>query len=103
MSSKHLAGDVNFAWPTAEIAVMGAKAAMDVLYKETKEREQALQEYGDRFLNPLVAAATPVNVDEVIEPSMTRRRIIEELRILKTNREVWYESDMEIFRFKHFN
>jgi propionyl-CoA carboxylase beta chain len=82
MSSKHLAGDINFAWPTAEVAVMGAKAAMDVLYKDPKEREQALQEYNDKFLNPLIAAQLGY-VDEIIEPSMTRRRIIEELQVLR--------------------
>lgn len=81
MSSKHLDGDVNLAWPTAEVAVMGAQAAMDVLYKNPEERKRALEEYTDTFQSPLIAAELGY-VDEIVEPSMTRSRLIEELRIL---------------------
>jgi propionyl-CoA carboxylase beta chain len=85
MSSKHLGGDVNLAWPTAEIAVMGAQAAMDVLYakRPPEERALALEQYEDEFMSPLGAAQLGY-VDEVIEPRHTRRRLIEELRLLIT-------------------
>lgn len=81
MSSKHLEGDVNFVWPMAEVAVMGAQAAMDVLYKSPEERKRASEEYTDTFLSPLIAAELGY-VDEIIEPSMTRSRLIEELKVL---------------------
>ena len=81
MSSKHLDGDVNLAWPTAEIAVMGAPAAVDILYKDPAERKKALGEYTDTFQSPMIAAELGY-VDEIIEPSMTRSRLIEELRML---------------------
>lgn len=85
MSSKHLGGDVNFAWPTAEIAVMGAQAAMDVLYarRSVDEKAKALKEYTDDFMSPLVASELGY-VDDVIEPRQTRKRLIEELRLLKS-------------------
>lgn len=57
MSSKHLRGDVNYAWPTAEIAVMGAKAAASVLCKKETEAEQYAAKYFEKFGNPLLAAA----------------------------------------------
>ncbi len=78
MSSKHLRGDINYAWPTAEIAVMGAKGAVEILYRaELGEPEKIAahtQEYEDRFANPFVAAEKGF-IDEVIMPHSTRRRV----------------------------
>jgi acetyl-CoA carboxylase carboxyltransferase component len=94
MSSKHLRGDVNYAWPTAEIAVMGAKGAVEVLYgREAKnagnpdaflaEREK---EYAETVANPYVAAKRGY-VDDIIEPARTRFRIIKALGMLKNKRD----------------
>ena len=97
MSSKHIRGDINYAWPTAEIAVMGASGAVEVLYgKELKEladkpEEKAKfiaekeQEYNDKFSNPYNAARYGY-IDDVIEPRNTRFRIIRALQSLSTKR-----------------
>ncbi|KAJ2327472.1 hypothetical protein GGI00_004458, partial [Coemansia sp. RSA 2681] len=83
MSSKQLRGDVNFAWPTAELAVMGAKGAVEILWRnKPDERKAAEEEYNRLFANPLPAAQRGY-LDDIITPSTTRRRIIEELEILK--------------------
>ena len=78
MASKHLRGDFNYAWPTAEIAVMGAKGAVEILYRQElgdkKKIEQRTTEYEKRFANPFVAAEKGF-IDEVIAPSSTRKRI----------------------------
>jgi hypothetical protein len=76
MASKHLRGDLNYAWPTAEIAVMGAKGAVEIIFRGLSTEEQAVKtkEYEDRFANPFVAASKGF-VDEVIHPHSTRRRI----------------------------
>jgi len=78
MSSKHLRGDINYAWPTAEIAVMGARGAVEILYRaelsDPARIAERTREYEDRFANPFVAAEKGF-IDEVIEPRMTRRRI----------------------------
>ena len=78
MASKHLRGDFNYAWPTAEIAVMGAKGAVEILYRQElgdkKKIEQRTKEYEKRFANPFVAAERGF-IDEVIAPSSTRKRI----------------------------
>jgi propionyl-CoA carboxylase beta chain len=94
MSSKHLRTDVNFAWPTAEIAVMGAEGAVNVLYKREIDdatdppaaRAALVAEYRDKLANPYVAAARGY-VDEVIEPRTTRRRLIAALARLETKRD----------------
>jgi propionyl-CoA carboxylase beta chain len=87
MSSKHIRGDVNYAWPTAEIAVMGAKGAVEIIFREDakdpeklKAREQA---YKERFANPFVAASLGY-LDDVILPHETRKRIVRALKGLKT-------------------
>ena len=71
MASKHLRGDVNYAWPTAEIAVMGAKGAVEIIFRKSldnpEEIEKRTEEYEDRFLNPFVAAERGY-IDEVIQP-----------------------------------
>ena len=78
MASKHLRGDFNYAWPTAEIAVMGAKGAVEILYRSElcdPERIAArTRDYEDRFANPMVAAEKGF-IDEVIQPHSTRRRV----------------------------
>jgi len=86
MASKHLRGDVNFAWPQAEIAVMGAKGAVEIIFREDKNDPQKLADreaqYKARFANPFVAGARGY-IDDVIEPSETRRRICRSLVMLK--------------------
>src|SRR5512139_3574572 len=86
MSSKHLRGDVNFAWPNAEIAVMGAKGAVEIIFREDKADPAKLAareaEYKERFANPFVAGARGY-IDDVIQPHETRRRICRSLAMLK--------------------
>jgi propionyl-CoA carboxylase beta chain len=84
MSSKHLRGDLNFAWPTAEIAVMGAKGAVEIIFrgKTPEEIAEKTKEYEDRFANPFVAASKGF-IDEVIQPHSTRKRIALGLRKLR--------------------
>ena len=85
MSSKHLRGDVNFAWPNAEIAVMGAKGAVEIIFREDKADPAKLAareaEYKARFANPFVAGARGY-IDDVIQPHETRRRICRSLAML---------------------
>ena len=81
MSSKHLRGDVNYAWPSAEIAVMGAKGAVEIIFRG-KDVEANTLEYETKFANPLVAAQRGF-VDAVISPSETRTRICEDLELLR--------------------
>ncbi|NNU81329.1 acyl-CoA carboxylase subunit beta [Halovulum dunhuangense] len=79
MASKHLRGDINYAWPTAEIAVMGAKGATEILYRselgEPEKIAARTKEYEARFANPFVAAEKGF-IDEVIMPHSTRRRVV---------------------------
>ncbi len=86
MSSKHLRGDINYAWPTAEVAVMGPKGAAEILYRAYRDDSEKLQEkireYETRFANPFVAAERGY-IDEVIMPHSTRRRITRALRLLR--------------------
>ncbi|WP_070153596.1 acyl-CoA carboxylase subunit beta [Sphingobium phenoxybenzoativorans] len=84
MSSKHLRGDLNYAWPTAEIAVMGAKGAVEIIFrgKTPEEIAERTAEYEARFANPFVAASKGF-IDEVIQPHSTRKRIALGLRKLK--------------------
>jgi len=94
MSSKHLRGDINFAWPSAEIAVMGPEAAVNVIYREEikqsenqqETREKLSEEYHDRFANPYIAASRGY-IDDVIDPAETRPRIIGALAMLQNKRE----------------
>ena len=94
MSSKHIRGDANFAYPTAEIAVMGPDGAVNILYKREMEgapdpaglKEEKTREYREKFANPFVAAERGY-VDEVIEPRDTRRRLIQVLEVLHTKRD----------------
>jgi len=81
MSSKHLKGDSNYAWPSAEVAVMGAKGAVEIIFRG-KDVEAKTLEYTDKFANPLKAAQRGF-VDDIIDPSSTRLRICEDLALLK--------------------
>jgi propionyl-CoA carboxylase beta chain len=84
MSSKHLRGDTNYAWPSAEIAVMGAKGAVEVLYKGASPAELKKHEdlYRDTLGNPF-AAAQRGYIDDIIEPAKTRAIIAADFRLLK--------------------
>jgi propionyl-CoA carboxylase beta chain len=95
MSSKHLRGDINYAWPTSEIAVMGAKGAVGVLYsREAKLQDDPAaflaekeDEYQDAVANPYVAARRGY-VDDIIEPARTRFRIIRALHMTQNKHDV---------------
>ena len=94
MSSKHVRGDLNYAWPTAEIAVMGVEGAVNIIFREeiagaddpAATRERLVAEYEERFANPYVAAARGY-VDEVIMPSETRARVAGALSMLEHKRQ----------------
>ena len=90
MNSKHIGADMNFAWPSAEIAVMGAKGAAEIIFKkEIKEADnpeakwkEKEQEYADLFANPYNAAAHGY-IDEIIEPAQTRQKLINAFKMLE--------------------
>jgi len=105
MSSKHIRTDVNYAWPTAEIAVMGPEGAVNVVYKREleratqmgkteaerteileRERGKKIQEFRERFANPYVAAERGY-IDAVIRPRETRKKLIDALQMLETKRD----------------
>ena len=94
MNSKHLRGDIIYAWPTAEIAVMGPEGASEIIYaKEIKTAEnpeeklkEKIEEYRQHFANPYVAAGKGM-IDEVIEPKITRYKLIKAMEMLKTKRD----------------
>ncbi|MCB0833234.1 MAG: acyl-CoA carboxylase subunit beta [Bacteroidetes bacterium] len=90
MNSKHVRGDINFAWPSAEIAVMGAKGAVEIIFKkeiesssdQAKTQEELVAEYTEKFANPFEAAERGY-VDDVIEPDLTRPKLIRALKMLE--------------------
>ncbi|KAA1055855.1 acyl-CoA carboxylase subunit beta [Azospirillum argentinense] len=86
MASKHLRGDINYAWPSAEIAVMGPKGAVEIIFRgdigDTAKIEARTEEYRQKFANPFVAASRGY-IDDVIMPHGTRRRVIKALSMLK--------------------
>ncbi len=94
MGSKHLGGDINLAWPTAQIAVMGAQGAVNILYRRELAsaedpdalRAQRVMEYEDTLANPYIAAERG-DVDAVIRPAETRAQITGALRTLRTKRQ----------------
>ena len=98
MSSKHLRGDFNYAWPTAEIAVMGSKGAVEILYREnqndSKKIMQRVSEYEEKFINPFIAAERGF-IDDVIIPSNSRRRIARAFSSLrhKNMKNPWKKHD----------
>ncbi|EMA04219.1 acyl-CoA carboxylase subunit beta [Haloferax denitrificans] len=93
MASKHLGADVNYAWPTAEIAVMGPQGAVNILYRDELDaaddpdarRDELIEEYREEFANPYTAADRGF-IDDVIEPGETRERLISDLRMLNSKR-----------------
>ena len=95
MASKHIRTDMNFAWPTAEIAVMGPEGAVNIVYRRElaaaedpeRVRGQKVQEFLERFANPYIAAERGW-IDDVIEPRSTRRRLITALEMLETKKDV---------------
>ena len=91
MSSKHIRADVNYAWPSAEIAVMGAKGATEILYRSELDNPEKIakrtSDYEERFANPFIAAQRGF-IDEVIQPHSTRRRICRSFELLKSKQEV---------------
>jgi acetyl-CoA carboxylase carboxyltransferase component len=95
MSSKHIRGDLNYAWPSAEIAVMGPRGAVEVIFKReiaaaadpAAEEERLAADYRSKFASPLVAAERGY-LDDIIRPSETRRRIVRALEVLSTKRDV---------------
>jgi propionyl-CoA carboxylase beta chain len=94
MASKHIRTDVNFAYPTAEIAVMGPEGAVNIIYRRElagakeveKLRAEKVAEFTEKFANPYIAAERGF-VDEIIEPKYTRRKLIAALRMLNTKRD----------------
>lgn len=95
MSSKHIRGDVNLAWPTAEIAVMGPEGAVNIIFRKElaqaedvqKRREELVADYREKFANPYIAASRGF-IDDVIEPRETRPRLINALEMLANKRDV---------------
>ena len=91
MNSKHIRSDFNFAWPTAEIAVMGAKGAVEIIFKKEIDNaenseaklEEKISEFTEKFANPYIAAERGY-VDDVIKPSETKLKLINALQLLKT-------------------
>jgi len=94
MSSKHIRGDISYAWPSAEIAVMGPEGAVNIIFRRQiaaaedpeAERERLVEEYREKFANPYVAAARGY-IDDVIEPRETRPRLVEALQMLQNKRD----------------
>ena len=86
MASKHVGGDLNYAWPTAQIAVMGAKGAVEIIFRadigDAEKIAARTKEYEERFLSPFIAAERGY-IDDVIMPHATRRRIARALAMLK--------------------
>jgi propionyl-CoA carboxylase beta chain len=87
MNSKHIRADMNYAYPTAEIAVMGAEGAVNILYRGVPgEREQKVAEFKEKFANPYIAAERGY-IDEIIEPRFTRRKLITAFAMLRNKRD----------------
>jgi len=87
MNSKHLRSDVNYSWSNAEIAVMGAEGAINIIYKDLneKEKEEKIKEYKEQFSTPFYAASRGY-IDEIIQPQNTRKRICDALRFLRNKK-----------------
>jgi len=86
MSSKHLRGDTNYAWPSAEIAVMGSKGAVEILYRGQSDLQAKEEEYKRKFANPFPAAARGF-IDDVVVPARTRPIICNDLEMLRTKQQ----------------
>jgi propionyl-CoA carboxylase beta chain len=94
MSSKHIRGDLNLAWPSAELAVMGPEGAVNIIFRKelaesedpSKRRAELVAEYRKKFANPYIAASRGY-IDDVIEPRHTRSRLINALEMLSNKRD----------------
>jgi propionyl-CoA carboxylase beta chain len=94
MSSKHIRGDLNLAWPTAELVVMGPEGAVNIIFRKelaesedgARRRAELVADYREKFANPYVAASRGY-LDDVIEPSLTRPRLINGLEMLSNKRD----------------
>jgi propionyl-CoA carboxylase beta chain len=86
MNSKHIRADMNYAYPMAEIAVMGAEGAVNILYRGADDREAKVSEYKEKFANPYIAAERGY-IDEIIEPRFTRRKLITSFAMLRNKRD----------------
>jgi propionyl-CoA carboxylase beta chain len=99
MASKEIGADMNYAWPTAQIAVMGAKGAVEIIFRQdigdTEKIAARTKEYEDRFLSPFVAAERGY-IDDVIMPHSTRRRLARSLAMLR-------DKHVELPKKKHDN
>ena len=87
MASKHLRGDVNYAWPSAEIAVMGAKGAVEIIFRglDSESIIERTKEYQEKFANPYIAASRGY-VDDIILPRLTRKKIAQSFNLLKSKK-----------------
>jgi propionyl-CoA carboxylase beta chain len=98
MGSKHIGGDINYAWPAAQIALMGAKGAAEIIFRADIRNSEKIavhaREYEDRFLSPYVAAERGY-IDEVIMPRCTRSRITRALELLRAKKieKPWRKHD----------
>ena len=94
MNSKHIRADISFAWPSAEIAVMGGEGAVNIIHRKEigaaddadAKRAELIGDYTEKFANPYIAAERGY-VDDVIDPAETRQKIVAGLRMLRTKRE----------------
>jgi acetyl-CoA carboxylase carboxyltransferase component len=94
MGSKHSGADINYAWPTAEIAVMGPEGAINIIFRKEittaknpqEKRQELVSEYREKFANPYIAAQKAY-IDDIIEPAHTRPKLITALEMLITKRE----------------
>jgi len=86
MNSKHIRADMNYAYPMAEIAVMGAEGAVSILYRAAEDRQAKVAEYKEKFANPYIAAERGY-IDEIIEPRFTRRKLITAFAMLRNKRD----------------
>jgi propionyl-CoA carboxylase beta chain len=94
MSSKHIRADSNYAWPSAEVAVMGAKGAVEIIFRGSKDMDAKEREYTKTLANPLPSARRGF-IDDVIKPSATRRYICQDLEFLASKKQSnpWKKHD----------
>ena len=98
MSSKHLRGDINFAWPSAEIAVMGSKGAVEIIFRQDIGNEDKIEkrtdEYREKFANPFIAAQRGY-IDDIIMPHKSREKLINSFEMLKNKEQInpWRKHD----------
>jgi propionyl-CoA carboxylase beta chain len=94
MNSKHLQGDINYAWPTAEIAVMGPESAAEIIFRQANDQQKLIKEYKEKFASPFIAASHGY-IDDVIVPSRSRYHVYRALEILRNKQVVrpWKKHD----------